>query len=154
MRSASVEWLIVGAAAILAILAGSYRGRAFAAGDTRVVNITLTPSDRENLACAAKPFRKGVRCAFERVDGPKSAALDQVVPVVTTDGELLLAKGILSAPKVKRRLGSSTKKGEPLVVRCEVALLERLPSVPIRFERSHRFQRSESAWLVEAKHCH
>jgi hypothetical protein len=82
----------------------------WAVGQTVDVEITVVPSDRQDLACASKDELAGRHCQFEERNRPwKSADADEKIlkPYTTTDRVQFLAAGLWDQPALKGKLPTS-----------------------------------------------
>jgi hypothetical protein len=79
-------------------------------GSTRVVELTLVRSDKENLACASDQTVAGLHCGYRRDFGAAGGSADdsQVLqPYNTINDELLLGAGLWTSPDLKGPLPPS-----------------------------------------------
>jgi len=71
-------------------------------GGTHLVEISIVPEDRENLACASDATFGPVRCAYSLSRPPENVPLEHTLsPYNTVRGQILVAAGMWTQPVLK-----------------------------------------------------
>jgi hypothetical protein len=118
----------------------------WAVGQTVDVEITVVPSDRQDLACASKDELGGRHCQFEERNRPwKSADADEKVlkPYTTTDRVQFLAAGLWDQPALKGKLPTSR-----FSVKCKYKVEGKLAKPWIRWAADGQWFERVDEWYA------
>jgi hypothetical protein len=129
-------WVVSGGKRYRAEYAEATQG--WRVGTTRVVELTLAPNDKTNLACASDHVIAGLRCGHgsdEQPVGTLSADKPEMLqPYNTVQDELLLGAGLWAAPDLKQSLPPTQ-----FSVVCTYTIKGVMKSARIRFDAMSSF---------------
>jgi hypothetical protein len=105
-------------------------------GGTRLVEITLIPQDKDNLACASDMVIGGLHCAYRSSHQPFGPADEAhtLRPYNTTGSELFLGGGLWSLPVLQGQLPR-----DRFSVACNYTVLGVAKSVSLRWSPTGSF---------------
>ncbi len=154
------DWLLLALCGTLSTAAFFSTGRIPGVGDQVEIAFTVIPKDQQALGCASEESIAGVRCAYKRPERDASAVNvkedERLAPYVTTDKNLVLLAGVFAHAEVRaeaKKRRKNPRSDRRFVLSCEVELLHRVASVPIRFSKGADFQNSEEAWVAKTLSC-
>jgi hypothetical protein len=156
-----IEWLLLGVAAVLAVVAFSYRG-SLGKDTTLDVPITLVTSDRDDLGCAFSSSVGGYRCEA-KADGAHwpepPVPKDRLAPYYSEDRRLFLIPGLFEQPAIAARFREEDPTGRRreslrrFSARCKLRLVQRADGFKVRWLRDDSWHDSGPAWVAEATDC-
>ena len=115
-------------------------------GQTVDVEITVVPTDRQDLACASKEQIEGRHCQFEERNRPmKPGDPDDKIlkPYTTTDRVQFLAAGLWDQPTLKAKLPSTR-----FSVKCKYKVEGKLPKPWIRWAADGQWFERVDEWYA------
>jgi len=118
----------------------------WAVGQTVDVEITVVPSDRQDLACASKTELEGRHCQFEERNRPlKSSDPDEKIlkPYTTTDRVQFLAAGLWDQPSLKAKLPTTR-----FSVKCKYKVEGKIPKPWIRWASDGQWFERVDDWYA------
>lgn len=155
------EWLLLLAAAIVAIPLWRWRGNTSGAGATVMARITLVTSDRDDLACASPRVVNGYRCAFEKDTGVQRApAAKWLAPYMTESHQMFLLPELFNQTSLKVRYEKEPPTTTPrsalrrFTAVCKLRLIEKVSGVQVRWVKSDPMSPPDNtAWVAEPLAC-
>lgn len=147
-----VLWVLLAPALLLAD-----RELEFRKGANTRVDVTLVPSDADNLSCALDGRPYGMGCGFDtsgRALPP--APQGTLVPCMTTERKPLLVPDLFEQPEVARRVATARAENrmqERFTAHCHVKVLHQLAGVRTRYRAVDPFGGPSELWLVKALSC-
>lgn len=161
LRAPRAEWLLLGAAAIVAIPLWQWRGQASGPGTTIMARITLVTSDREDLACASPRAVSGYRCAFEKDTNVATTATTKwLAPYMTESHEMFLLPSLFEQASLKARYEkeppttSSRSALRRFTAICKLRLIEKISGVQVRWVKTDTMSPPDNtAWVAEPIAC-
>ncbi len=103
-------------------------------GTTRMIEITVVPADKQNLACASDRDYWGLRCSGRQELGEAGPEPNVLQPFNTTGNQLFLGAGLWHSPDLK----GSLPRGR-FTVTCDYTIRGVAKSPAIRFSRTGAF---------------
>lgn len=157
-----LEWLLVGVAALGAVLLFRARG-SYGRGTELDVPITLVTSDREDLGCASSARFGRYRCEFRKGGDTWSdppAPADRLAPYYSEDRRLYLIAGLFQQPALATRYAEEDPGQKPrealrrFSAHCKLRLVERTDGFDVRWLRTDTWHSENGpAWVAEPVQC-
>jgi hypothetical protein len=156
------EWLLVAAAALLAVGLWRWRGPERGAGDIVEAPFTLLTADRDQLVCALDHPVHGFRCGLETPERPASPAppaAQTLAPALTTSRALYLVAGLFAQPALLARVAEEPPEDRPVeslrrfTTRCRLRLLGKADGVRLRWAAAAAWEPPRSLWVAEPVDC-
>ena len=156
------EWLVIVAAAVLAVPLWTWRGRWNQPGATTSETITLVTSDREDLACAFDRRVGDYRCGFQSTTEPwpdPPAAARTLAPYMTINRQMFLLPALFDQPAIAARYQQEPPGNVPRArlkrfeVVCTLRLREKVDQFKVRWERTGTWGSADAAWVAEPTDC-
>jgi hypothetical protein len=156
------EWLVIIAAAVVAVPLWTWRGKWNQPGMTMSATITLVTSDREDLACAFDRRIAGYRCGFQGTTEPwqdPPATAQTLAPYMTVNRQMYLLPALFAQPAVAARYQQEPPANVPRAqlkrfeVICTLKLREKVDQFKVRWERSGSWGSAGAAWVAEPSDC-
>ncbi len=123
------------------------------AGDTVEVEVTLVPSDRQDLACASTEEIAGKHCAFEAPNKPwsKGGADDKAIltPYTTNDQVNLTAAGLWS----EAALAPGKLPATRFVVKCTYRVEGTLKKLAVRWREGDQYYPNGDWYAGTVSNC-
>jgi hypothetical protein len=156
------EWLVIIAAAVVAVPLWTWRGTWNQPGMTMSATITLVTSDREDLSCAFDRRVAGYRCGFQGSTEPwpdPPAVAQTLAPYMTVNRQMFLLPALFDQPAIAARYQQESPAHVPRAqlkrfeVICTLKLREKVDQFKVRWEHSGTWGSSATAWVAEPTDC-
>ncbi len=157
--------MLVGAVVLGAAIWTGTRGTPpYRPGAVVDMSITLVAADERDLACALPDPIGAAHCAYSEPDKPWREAAHHaesseslLAPYQTTEGGAVILGDVFSQPDVARRAARDGALARPaqkrFVADCTVRLVERRPSVAVRFGKNAAWGVFDQPWIGIAETC-
>jgi len=160
-----MEWALLGAAAVVAVVLWGARGEVLINEKGSLVEapFTLVTADRDDIACALGTAVEGYRCEHRAPDKPfprPPSEKHKLVPYMTTERVMYLVPGLFTQPAVAARYRQEPPKSRGrhslrrFTARCQVRLVEQVHGFHLRWQRRGGWSHHPgTVWLAEPVQC-